>query len=237
MRKLVVLAVMAASVCVARAKVWTTVYRCDGRTPLEAIDPNHPTIYRDIMVGTRLVLVVGSDQGEYWAGGLQLSQVDALYGTLSGRGYVKSPRNYRDSCLPAAGETARALPYVRSWPAGLNFFTSPYLPVLPGDWFVVDYHAEQVGTCNVALYDYGTDEDTLIQVLSFTHVPSRDFNGDTVVDFKDLALLALHWSPKADPNGRDAPFDLHTDGRIDFGDLALFSEDWLKRTDCANASQ
>jgi len=50
----------------ALAKVWTTVYGCDGVTPLEAVDPNHPTVYRDIMVGTRLVLVVSSDQDEYW---------------------------------------------------------------------------------------------------------------------------------------------------------------------------
>jgi hypothetical protein len=75
-----------------------------------------------------------------------------------------------------------------------------------------------------------------IQTLSFTHVPSRDFNGDTIVNFQDLALLASHWGSKADPNSPDAAFDLNADRRIDLGDLALFSEYWLERTDCSKAA-
>jgi hypothetical protein len=57
------------------AKVWATAYRCDETTPLDAVDPNHPAICRDIMVGTRLVIVVKSDSsgifGDHllWSGG------------------------------------------------------------------------------------------------------------------------------------------------------------------------
>ena len=107
MRRLAVLCLAVALAPAAWAKVWTTVYRCDGVTPLAAVDPNHPTVYRDIMVGTKLVLVVSSDQDGYWRGSLLLSQEEAQYGELSGRGYVKIPSNYEDSCLASAGYTAR----------------------------------------------------------------------------------------------------------------------------------
>jgi hypothetical protein len=233
MKKLVMLCLAIALAPATWAKVWTTVYRCDGMTPLEAVDPNHPTVYRDIMVGTRLVLVVSSDKGEYWRGSLQLSPDDAQYAHLSGRGYVKTPANYRDSCLASAGKTAYAIPFSNSWIIAIDLSTSPSMSVLPGDWFVVDYHAEQAGTCHV---DLCGSSDVLIETLAFTHVPSRDFNGDAVVNFKDFALLASHSALDADPNSLDTAFDLNSDGRVDLGDLALFSEYWLERTDCGDAS-
>lgn len=237
MRKLVVLGLAAVLAPAALAKVWTTVYRCDGVTPLEAVDPNHPTVYRDIMVGTRLVLLVSSDQGGYWRGSLQFSPEEATYATLSGRGYVNVPANYRDSCLVAAGKTARAIPHANSFYVGVEFWTSLTLPVAPGDWFVFDYRAEQVGTCDVGLYDFSISFDVPIEALSFAQVRSRDFNGDTVVDFTDLALLASRWGWEADPNSPAGPCDLNGDGRIDLGDLALFSEYWLERTNCVSASE
>ena len=237
MKKLVVLGLAAVLTPATWAKVWTTVYRCDGVTPLEAVDPNHPTVYRDIMVGTRLVLVVSSDQGEYWWGRLLLSQEDAPYGELRGRGYVAIPANYKDSCLASAGKGARAIPVDNFEVVGFDIATSPSRPVLPGDWFVVDYYAEQVGTCHVGLYNSSISLDVLSETLSFIHVPSRDFNGDTVVNLKDFASLASHWNSKADPNGPVAAFDINSDGRIDLGDLASFSESWLERTGCGNTPQ
>jgi hypothetical protein len=236
MRKLIVLAVIAALASPAGARVWTTVYRCDGVTPLPAVDPNHPTTYADIMVGTRLVLVVSSDKGEYWMGALLLSREDANYGILSGRGYVNLPASYKDSCLPAAGETASATPHVEASRVGVDFHTSHMLPTLPGDWFIFDYRAQRVGACHVGFYDLFANYNVPLDTLSFTHVPSRDFNGDGVVDFQDLALLAAHWDGQADPNSSASACDLNADGRIDLSDLALFSEYWLARTDCAPVS-
>ena len=60
----------------------------------------------------------------------------------------------------------------------------------PGDWFVVDYYAEQVGICTVGLYGSLAGSQVPSQTLFFTHIPSRDFNHDTMVDFKDFARLA-----------------------------------------------
>jgi hypothetical protein len=236
MRKLVMLATIAVFASMGGAKVWTTIYRCDGVTPLPPVDANRPTTYGDIMVGTRLVIVISSDLGEYWFGGLHIPQDDANYGTLSGRGYVKLPVNYKDSCLPSAGKTALARPFHDEEDFGFDFTTSPSGPVQPGDWFVVDYYAKQVGVCHVGLYNLFTSYDVPIETLSFTHVPSRDLNGDTIVDFKDLALLGSHWNCEPDSNSSAAAFDLNGDGRIDFADLALLAEHWLERTDCGNPS-
>ncbi len=215
----------------ATAAVWTTVYRCEGVTPLGVVDPNYPTVYQSIMVGTRLAVVVSSDTGGDWWGYLMLSWDDWGYGTLSGRGYSTDTRTYEGSRLDAAGITARARNAQE--PKGIGFGMNAHLAALPGDWFVFDYHAEQVGLCDVGLYN-GLEFDAAVQVLSFVHVPTRDFDGDTVVNFEDLALLARYWRTEAgpDPNGIDHACDLNTDGKIDMPDLVLFREYWLERTDC-----
>jgi len=231
-----------------RARVWVTVYRCDETTPLEVIDSNQPTVYRDIMVGTRLVFVVSSDTNEPWQGALLLSWEDAGYGTLSGRGYVPvkpgtgvPTDNYLDSCLEAAGTRARVWDFNDSRGIGLQLRTdrTPYItgghPVTPGEWFILDFRAEKVGTLDIGLYNLVASYVVPVATFSVTHVPSRDFNRDSVVDWNDFARLAVHWhrTPSADPNEPAAVFDLNADGRVDAGDLMLFSEYWLERTDCA----
>ncbi len=239
MRTLFVLVIAVAVTPMALAKVWTTVYRCDETTPLAAVDPNHPTVYRDIMVGTRLVILVSSDQGGYWFGNLLSSWDDAPYGALTGRGYlatlpgttVKGP-SYKDSLLPSAGKQARARPYAGQFGIGLEFYSDPV--AVPGDWFIFDYQATQLGSCDLGLYDLLASYDVPLETLSFTHVPSRDFNVDAIVNFQDLALLASRCGAvvEPDPNAPDASFDLDSNGRIDLGDIASFSEYWLERTDC-----
>ncbi len=112
MRRLVVLAVVLVFPLPAPATIWTTVYRCDGVTPLEIVEPNHPVLYRDIMVGTRLVIMVSSDEpGSYydpnlfggarvlWGGALYVTPDDADLGQgrLSARGYNPQTKNYDGS--------------------------------------------------------------------------------------------------------------------------------------------
>jgi hypothetical protein len=243
MRTLFVLVIGVTIVSPVLARVWTTVYRCDETTPLEAVDPNHPTIYRDIMVGTRLVIVVSSDapgiygDHQLWSGGLVISLDDWQRGTLSGRRYDQKRRNYDGSLLAAAGPAGAGTVVYREYfqpDTGNGFDLGVSQFSFAGDWFVFDYHAEQTGFCDVGLYDYHASFDVPLETLSFTHVPSRDFNGDTIVNFQDFALLASRCRAGVmpDPNGLDAPFDLDSDGRIDPGDIASFSEYWLERTDC-----
>jgi hypothetical protein len=146
---------------------------------ISAIDPNHPTIYRDIMVGTRLVIVVSSDAGGYWLGRLQLSQDDEEYATLSGRGYISTRPgrtafypNYKGPCLDSAGGEARVRSFTN--PAdGIGFDLNTTVtgastgahPAVPGDWFIIDYRAEQIGTC----------ASSCITWPSVTPCPSRRF--------------------------------------------------------------
>ncbi len=233
MRTLFVLTAIVLLSPLALAKVWTTVYRCDEATPLAPVDANHPTVYRDIMVGTDLVLVIRSDTVEAWSGGLRLSWDDANDATLSARGFDPESWNYKGSCLKAAGSEAAVWESLTS--AGLGFEYNNYVvDATPGNWFVFDYRAEQGGLVSLAMYELALDSEVLVETLSFTHVASRDFNGDGIVNFEDLALLGRGWRllVAPDANSAETRFDLNADNRVDIGDLALFSEYWLERTDC-----
>jgi len=241
MRVLAAIAISIVFASLAPAEVFVTVYRCDGKAPLTLKDPNTPRVYSDIMVGTRLVLVVSSDKPRnrnQWWGGLQSSWDDWERGNLLGRGYDPNEGswNYVDSCLPAAGRSPLAtfVEYPEDELNRIGFDLWTYPEALAGDWFVLDYIAEKVGSSNVGLFDYGLSFDVPKETLSFAHVPSRDFDGNGIVDFADFASLASHWRQPVDPNANPArPHDLDADLSIGPSDLAMFSEYWLERTDCA----
>lgn len=234
MRTLLVTIVVVAIASITQARVWTTVYRCDETTPLAAADPNHPSVYRDIMVGTRLAIVIKSDAGASWQGQLLSSVDDSRYFSLDGRGYSEK-WFYEGSCLPAAGEYARAWDFDEVEVRGFLFKTS-VLASAPGDWFILDYRAEQVGSCSLTLYDYDPTVamNVPVETLFLTHVPSRDFDNNSTVDFEDFAVLASHWhtTVASDPNAVAIQYDLNSDGLVDIGDLILFSGYWLERTNC-----
>jgi hypothetical protein len=254
-RTLLVLTTIIILAPLAAARVWTSVYRCDEATPLAPLDANHPTIYRDIMVGTRLVIVISSDTNEPASGALRLSWDDANNATLSARGYDPESFSYRGSCLEAAGRGATVWDTMDSYTVGLEYYNDS-MTAVAGHWFVFDYRAVQVGSVSIELHGFlpgddvlggkdvfpGDDvlpgKDILLETLSFTHAASRDLNGDGIVNFEDLALLAPYWrSPvTADPNSSAAAFDLDANGHIDVGDLAPFSAYWLERTDCNEAA-
>ncbi|MGE5294078.1 MAG: dockerin type I domain-containing protein, partial [Solirubrobacterales bacterium] len=164
---------------------------------------------------------------------------DAEYGTLNARGYAGRQSLYPGSCLDAAGMDAEVQKY-GGGAAGYDLSTAsnwgvPAWDPVAGDWFVLDYQAVKVGACDVMLraHDFDEGSSVLLQTLSFTHVPSRDFHPDRVVDFKDFAALSSQWRTMSDsdPNGPITAADLNSDRRVDAQDLALFAEYWLERTD------
>jgi hypothetical protein len=194
-----------------------------------------PGIYRDIMVGTHLTLLISSDTGGYWSGTLEISHEDWARGVLAGRGYDETNESfYPGSCLEATGH--RPLARLSETVSGMRFGLTTSYDAIAGDWFVLDYYAVDVGPCYIELREVpdgplGTGSD-LIGIASFNHVASRDFDLDTRVDFGDFALLALYWDePVAGAVDPNMAFDLNADGWIDTLDLALFGDYWLERTD------
>lgn len=238
----------------ASANVSAHVYLSDEQTPLPLTDPNIPDVYCDIMVGTRLTIFITSDTSGSWGGQLWLSNESLANGYVTGRGYnSQGPLlSYEGSRLEAAGKNS--LVFRSHDPNGLYFTLISSRDAVAGEWFVLDYEATGSGPCCVGLYASsvsGNPEDEprdypgepppfpadLLEVLCFNHVLSRDFDGDTIVNFVDFAIFANEWRKVGveDPN-MPAALDLNTDDRIDARDMALFSEYWLERSQAAGPS-
>jgi hypothetical protein len=206
------------------------VYKADGLTPFDCND--------EVMVGEKLSFVVSSDSNDYWSGGLFISGQDRNFGILSGRSYDPNTRDYTGSHLQASGELARVTDWEDSLIRGFDLFT--FYPVdvnsfddstIAGDWFIIDYMAEQIGQCSVGFYDYYDNDvswDEPVQIFTFSQVVSRDLNSDGTVDFKDLALFSNEWMKDdcAEPNYCNGA-DLDFDGDVDHKDLQLFTQFWL----------
>jgi len=219
MAKQILVAVFFCMGSVAAGEVSTRVCRADGNTPLE---------YIDIMVGTKLKIIVSSDLAEEWYAGVLVIEEEYMQnrGVLYGRGF--DGNQYAGSCLPDAGLFAAVFPAVLR---GQGFELVGGEEPNAGDWFIFDYNAIDIGDCNVAFYDYEISETEPVDVLSFHHVRTRDFDNNTKVDFADFAILALYWQE----TGCNAPnwcegTDLDTNGSVDFNDLMLFSDYWLETT-------
>jgi hypothetical protein len=198
---------------VAVGEISTRVCEADGNTPFDG---------RDIMVGTKLTIIVSSDTGGYWPVDSAIAGTDRDYGFLSGA-----------RALGAAGTA----PFLYCWEddqyQAISFQTDD--DAVAGDWFIIDYSATAVGDCNVGFYEWFSSEPNY--EIPFSHTRTRDFNKDTKVDFTDLAMFASHWR-SADCNYPDwcEGADLNIDGDVDFDDLMLFVDYWLKTTRCNSCS-
>ena len=232
MKKVIPFVLFFSIASVAIGEVSIRVCEADGNTSLELADANIPFVYRDIMVGTQLTIIVSSDANKEWDGGaLVITEGDRNYGLLSARDYNEITHDWEGSRFEAAGDTA----CVWDWEepelgiAGFEFYGDD--SAVAGDWFIIDYNAIEIGDCNVDFYDYEEDWFTPIYYLSFSHVRTRDFNKDTKVDFTDFAVFGSYWQV-ADCNGPNwcEGTDLDTDGNVDSNDLMLFVDYWLETT-------
>jgi len=222
---------------VATGEVSVRVCLADGKTPLLPVDPNFPHIYPDIMVGTKLTIIVDSNVAEDWWGGLAVVDANMDYGVLSCRDSNDTSADCEESYFPAAGVGA----CVNTWQEGpdpdidgFSLYTG-YMDIESGDWFIIDYNAINIGACNVEFSEWVESQESLVhdpnRDLSFTHVRTRDFNNDTKVDFKDFAILASYWPvvDHNDPNWCEGT-DLDIDDEVDLNDLRMFADFWLERT-------
>jgi hypothetical protein len=229
MKKLLLILSFFATASVAVAEVSTRVCMADGNTPLELADPNVPLVYRDIMAGTQLTMILNSNLAdEGWHCGLAITDANRDYGVLSARGPAPDHPN---SCLPAAGTYAAVITWVQTGLAGYNMYPGAE-DVNVGDWFIIDYNALSVGYCTVEFYENFAPDPN--RDLHFTHVVTRDLNKDGIVNFVDFDLFASYWDAAdcAGP-GWCAGADLDTSTNVDGYDLALFMDFWLERTNAS----
>ena len=230
MKKLLTLILALAIVPIAEGQVSLKVYEADETTPFDCDE--------DIMVGTKHTLIVSSDSNDYWSGGLFIAGQDRALGTLAGRGYDPNTRDWTSSHYEDAGDLAKVTAWKDSSIWGFDLYTFyPSYPVdgnsednstVPGDWFIIDYYADEVGECNVGFYDYSISWDDPNYYITFSHIPTRDLNSDEVVNFSDFAIFASQWNATNcnDPNWC-AGADLDRDTDVDYNDLGLFVEYWL----------
>jgi len=232
MKTLTILALFLGMTSMVMGEVSTRVCLDDSNTPLELADPNIPFVYRDIMVGTKLTIIVDSNIAEYWDGGLFIIGTDKDYGVLSGRDYNDTTLDWEGPRFEAAGDGALVWDWQDDFRSGFDLFG--HRSAEAGDWFIIDYTAISIGNCNVGFYDYGGPGgmDFPVYDLVFSHVRTRDFNDDARVDFDDFAVLASHWQETgcSDPNWCEGT-DLDADGNVDCNDLTLFVDYWLERTE------
>jgi len=229
-KKLLALILALGIVPIAAGQITLEVYEADGETPFDCND--------DIMVGTKHTLIVSSDSNDYWSGGLFIEGQDRAYGTLAGRSLDPNARDYADSHSENAGDFAKVTAWKDSSIWGFDLYT--FYPVdgnsednstVVGEWFIIDYKADDVGDCNVGFYDYNISWSDPNYFLSFYHTPTRDLSFDKKVNFDDFAIFASQWDANDcnDPNWCKGS-DLDLDGHVDCYDLELFAKYWLWET-------
>ena len=87
------------------------------------------------------------------------------------------------------------------------------------------------GACSVIFYNWDVDWSNPLYAMSFTHVVTRDFNGDGIVNFEDFAVLGSNWhrTDCSEPDNCSGT-DLDADGHVGISDLMQFAEYWLEKT-------
>ena len=151
-------------------EVSTRICEADGFTDFDG---------RDIMVGSRLTIIVSSDTAIYWSGGLFITGTDLDRGVLYGRDFNDVTMDWEGSRFEAAGDGAR----VWDWqePGFHGFDLYGHSSAIAGDWFIIDYNSTDIGDCNVGFYDYDVSPFEPVYEHQFHHVPTRDFNNNNIV--------------------------------------------------------
>ncbi len=252
MRMPFLLAVVVFSASTVMATISVDVYLADEQTPLGLVDPN-TGVYEDIMVGTKLTLFISSDTAENWDGALWFPSENWGVGILSARDFSEESHGFIGSCLEAAGFLAQVTEGVDDSGLEISLFAAGN--PIAGDWFVFDYQADAIGVCCLGLYELESDPNspsspgyewpdweyqgppsqlTLIDIFTLNHVPSRDYDGDGLVNFLDFAVLASEWGTVSNIDPNMTPLsDLDTNNSIDIHDMVSFCDYWLERTDAS----
>jgi len=219
MKKFVLLWLVILFVCqIAVALVSFEVYWPDGETPF---------FFFVIMAGQKLILEVTSDSNDLWSGAFFIEGDDRALASLQAGDSDPNTRDCDESHYSAAGDYAVVYKWVDSVIWGYDLYGSD-VNCLPGDWYTLDYHAENAGQCQLDFYDYNADWDDPNLSPNFTHKPSCDFNQDGSVDYNDFSQLSAYWLTTDCNDVNDCiAVDLDFDGSVDQNDLTIFTEFWL----------
>jgi hypothetical protein len=212
----------------------------DGLTPYDCNKP--------VMVGVELPIVVISDSNDFWSGGLFIEDQNRTTGYLEARGhdpnrllydpnrsqYGVTPYigDFKGSHLSNTGKSARVTSWEDSLIQGFDLYTTEINDsnFAPGQWFVIDYTAGEVGDCNIGLYDYSLSWTEPQQYIKIKNVSSRNFDQDPNhnVNFSDFAVFSSKWLAIDcnEPNFCEG-IDLNQDSAVDYNDLGLFVSYWL----------
>jgi hypothetical protein len=230
-------------------------YPPDPNLPIKMLDPNNPFLYRDIMVGTKLVITIDSNAAKEWSGGLFLIDANRDYGVLSGRDFNDITFDWEGSRFNNAGSNARVFEVYDNITSGFDCYGD--IDATAGKWFIFDYNATKLGTCQIGFYDYSVDWFEPIYKITFNQVPTRDFNNDKIVDFNDFSIFASCWQlndcneagwcrktyingivdsnsyvlTNCNSSGKCGKVDLDKNGIVDINDFLLFADFWLERTE------
>ena len=195
-----------------------SVYESDGITPFDG---------RNIIVGTELTLIIRSDSGDYWNGGVFLAGGNRGLGVVSARGWDPNTLDWAESRTAAAGVMATVWEYRDSWLWGCDLYTDSY-GVEAGDWFILDYEAIAVGDPNFGFYDYSQSWDEPISTITLSQFPSPDFDESGIVNLADFSHFSLYW---LESDCQEISWcegaDLNIDTVVDVQDLLVFSDYWL----------
>jgi hypothetical protein len=205
-----------------------SVYEADGTTPFDG---------RNIIVGTELTIIISSDSGDYWSGGVFLAGDNRGLGVLSARGWDPNTLDWAGSRTEAAGAMATVWEYRDSWLWGCDLYTDSY-GVEAGDWFILDYEATAVGDPNFGFYDYSQSWEEPISTVTLSQFPSPDFDDSGIVNLADFSHFSLYWLENdCEETSWCYGADLNTDTVIDMQDLWIFSVYWLWGATDPNSQQ
>jgi len=190
-------------------------------------DGINPYNGRDVMVGEKLVVYARCDSTNYAGGGVFVGGDSRNIASVCARDQDPNSINAAGSHFVNAGETARVIQWEDSVISGCDLYGSDILSV-PGDWFVVDYFADGIGSAQLDFYDYSDSCDFPVSSLTIAQVTSRDVNDDGHVNNLDYSIFSSYFDTQncADPNGCGR-CDLDNDADVDFVDVLMMWDYWL----------
>ena len=212
----------------ALADVTLTIFQSDGVTPLGS---------EPAMLGQDLVVVVQSDVGDYWCGGVFLTGDNRGLGMLSGREFdpnsnvlndctFNSPHDWKGSRTSSAGTGASVIAFQDSFFRGFDLQATDDGGA--GQWFIFDYLVTAVGCPDIELYDYSVSFETPIQTVRVPQTTTLDLTDDSRVNYLDFSVFGTAWMQAgcSDPEWCNQA-DIDRNGQVDIADLTVFSCIWL----------